>query len=383
MKVAIIHYNWYLQAHGKLLAEGFLSKNASVDMYFFNMKGRFVPYPQGKRINIFTKNIQNRFLFFLNKALHAIYIRIKFIRKFIDKIYDSVLVASLKFFNSNDHYDLIIGVETGGGLIAQHFSQMTRTPYLYYSLELNDNQDHSYELVLGAMARKEPAIVQGAAGVIIQDHCRSEFFFRLNHPNSIVYLPVSVRRTLPRAIPREKVCVAFGNNHFFKENDFLALSRALPPEWKVVLHNVSLPKEKEIVSRLNLSNIIISEGYLDDDSIDKLLSSASIGLAFYGGQDENVRRIIFSSEKVARCLSLGLPIITNQLGNAKLLFSEISCGFAVKNVIDIGCAIKAIDKEYSLYSENAKFAFERYYNFSTNFEKAYIKIIDILSERKS
>lgn len=380
MEIAIIHYNWYLQEHGKLLAEGFLSKGAHVDMYLCNMKGCYASLPVADGFRILQKDTRGIFSRFFGRLLHVLYRRCFFLRNYINSIYNVILALESRKFICKKYYDLIIGVEKGGCFLAHKFSQATTASYIYYSLELSDRQDFSYELLLGALSRKEKMFVHGASSVILQDPSRAEFFLR-NYPvKNIIYLPVSVKKIAPCSSTKQKICIAFGNNHFFKEEDFLVLSKSLPIGWQVVFHNESSRREKEIVATHGLKNLVISEGYLDENEIARMLASASIGLAFYGNRDENVRRIIFSSEKIARYLSLGLPIITNDLGNAYMLFGEIPCGVALKNLCEISFAIKKIEKDYARFSIAAITAYEAYYNFDKNFEKIYPQLMAQVSK---
>lgn len=380
-KIAIIHYGWYFQEHGKLLAEGFLTKGDRVDLHLYNVKESYASLPISDRCKIIKRESKNVLDGFLGRVLHTLYRRCSFLRKAIDRVYDAVFILEARKFNCSNSYDLIIGVEKGGGFLAYKFSQVECTPFVYYSLELSDKQDFSYELFLGAMARKENCVVRHASGVILQDASRAEFFLQRYHAAKIILLPVSVKKMALRPIGRQRKCISFGNNHFFKEDDFLQIAHSLPSGWQVVLHNQSLVREKEIIGRLGLKNIIVSEGCLNEHDICLLLSSASIGLAFYGDRDENVKRIIFSSEKVARYLSFDLPIITNDLGNAHLLFEEIACGVALSNIQNIGCEIERIEKKYQEFSSAAKNAFEKYYNFDTNFERIYPQLTALVCKK--
>lgn len=382
-KIAIIHYEWYFQEHGRLLAEGFLSKGNIVDMYFYNMKGFYTTMPQSDKCTIIKKESKNSLSILGRRVLHFLYRRCHALQKCIEAIYDFLLFIELHQFRFKKKYDLIIGVEKGGALLAYKASEINHSPFIYYSLELSDKQDFSYELLLGAMARQEKCITRHASGVILQDTSRAEFFTNMYPTDNIIFLPVSVRKSDKGGSIKQKSCIAFGNNHFFEEKDFLLLSQSLPSGWQVILHNHSQAREKKIVDRLKLRNIIISESFLSDKELDLLLSSASIGLAFYSDRDENVKRIIFSSEKIARYLSCDLPFLTNDLGNASLLFNEIPCGIAVNSIQEINKAITKIEGDYQAFVSAAKKAFNVYYNFDENFERIYPQLIELASQDKN
>ena len=66
------------------------------------------------------------------------------------------------------------------------------------------------------------------------------------------------------------------------------------------------------------------------------------------------------------------------LGNANVLFNEIPCGIAIENISHIGSALQEIEANYDQFSSNAFLAFERYYNFDTNFQKIYPELLDTI-----
>ena len=102
-----------------------------------------------------------------------------------------------------------------------------------------------------------------------------------------------------------------------------------------------------------------------------LISSAHIGVAYYQGHNDNVRNIAFSSEKVARYLQAGVPLLVNDKGNFNDLFSKYSCGIAVHSVADFAGAIQKIDDNYAYYSAEAERAHSAIYDYPVNFEAMY------------
>ena len=377
MRIAIIHYHWFLQIHGKQLINALAKKGAHIDAYFIDMIDMYETLEFHKKVKVYKRKIDSSPLRILSTFLHRIYRRLPFSRKIISLFFDMILLTRAKFLHSANKYELCIGIDSGGGLIAQKFSQESGCPYIYYSLEIPDQEDFSYELLLGAISKKSLGAMEQAAAVLIQDRSRADFLSQRVQVKKYIFLPVSVEKNNTRRVKMGKICLAFGNNHFFKEEDIVELSRKTPQNWKILFHNTNLSREKKIIAKHHIDNIIISEGFLPQNEIEDLIASSSVGLAFYGSWSENEKRIIFSSEKVARYLSHGIPIITNTLGNASTLFTEIPCGIAIEAISHIGSALQEIEVDYDQFSSNASLAFERYYNFDTNFQKIYPELLGI------
>lgn len=379
MRIAIIHYHWFLQIHGKQLINALAKKGIYIDAYFIDMIDMYESLDFHKNVTVYKRKIDFVPLRSLSTFLHRIYRKVSLSRKIISFFFEIALLVRKKNLHPANKYDLCIGIDSGGGLIAQKFSRESGCPYIYYSLEIPDQEDFSHELLLGVISKKSLRCMEQAAAVLIQDRSRAEFVSQRVQIKKYIFLPVSIEKNNIREIERErKICLAFGNNHFFKEEDIIELSRKTPQSWKILFHNTNLSHEKKIIEKHHIENIIVSEGVLSRNGIENLIVSSSVGLAFYGSWSENEKRIIFSSEKVARYLSHGIPIITNTLGNANVLFNEIPCGIAIENISHIGSALQEIEANYDQFSSNAFLAFERYYNFDTNFQKIYPELLDTI-----
>lgn len=381
MRIAIIHYHWYLQIHGKQLINALAKKGIKVDAYFIDMIEMYESLDFHENVTVYERKMNYAPLRILSEFLQRIYGKLAFSRKIICLFFEIILQIRKSIISPGKKYDLCIGIDCGGGLIAQKFSQKSGCPYIYYSLEILDQEDFGYGLFLGTIYKKSLVCMENAAAVIIQDRSRAEFLSRFIQIKKYIFLPVSVKKSNIRAVREEKICLVFGNNHFLQEEDIVLLSRSIPKNWKILFHNTNLSLEKKVIAKHDLRNIIISESVLSQNEIEDLIASSFVGLAFYGSWSENEKRIIFSSEKVARYLSHGIPIITNTFGNANVLFSEILCGIAVENIMHIPNAIKKIEENYDKFSSNAFLAFERYYNFDTNFQKIYPELLDIIKTK--
>lgn len=246
MRIAIIHYHWFLQIHGKQLINALAKKGIKIDAYFIDMIGIYESLDFHENVTVYEREIDYVPLHFLSTFLHRIYRKLTFSRKIIMLFFKIALLARKKFLHPRKKYDLCIGIDSGGGLIAQKFSQESDCPYIYYSLEIPAQEDFSYELLLGAISKKSLRCMEHAAAVLIQDRSRAEYLSQFIKIKRYIFLPVSVEKSNTKGVRKEKICLAFGNNHFFQEEDIVKLSRTIPQSWKLLFHNTNLSREKKL-----------------------------------------------------------------------------------------------------------------------------------------
>ena len=100
--------------------------------------------------------------------------------------------------------------------------------------------------------------------------------------------------------------------------------------------------------------------------IEKVMSSAWVGLALYRPSDENMRCIGLSSGKLSEYLRYGVPVVVSDLPMMGDLVRDTGCGVAVQNVAEVSAALATIARDYSGFSARAvncfdqKLAHERY-----------------------
>ena len=116
--------------------------------------------------------------------------------------------------------------------------------------------------------------------------------------------------------------------------------------------------------------IYFSTNMLPFDEIYKLYGSADIGFAMYGGQDLNHKYAGLSSGKLFNFMKECVPIITNDTPSCKKAIEATRCGVCIKDIAEIGDAIREILANEKDFRVNCQKAFS---NFS--FDRNFVKLI--------
>jgi len=378
MNIAVIQWQLPIQIHTTLLINVLAESGHKVHMFLFDVTRQYSRI--AKHDNIYTYNIItfHYVLYFIfrviRKSLSILLMNKNILIKY-EKLYRWLYIKKyLKQINID--FDFSIGIEKGGLICANALYKIKGIPYYYYSLELYV-EDHPV-LAEGHMKwlrSHEMSAHKEACGTFIQDIERANALYEANglHDNAPPFflMPVSVK---PRKMltaqydnqAKKRKLLLFGINRLSDE-ECLIIMRSLPKEYVWHIHNVDVFRERRLFSKHGADNIILTDEYLDEDGIDALMAGAHIGLCWYASDVANDRLTAFSSEKTSRYLSLSIPIIANAESNFPKLFSIFPCGVAVSNASDISYAIMQIECAYNLYSDAARDAYEKFFNFENAF----------------
>lgn len=379
MKIAILHYHWMLQAHSINLAEDFAKRGNDVYVLGYDILG-MLSNEQCQRIHLLLWE-RSFCLALMYKIFLKIYIKCPILRTGLLPFFFLLVMCDhwillRKILRTGIHFDLIIGVEKGGGLWAEHTAKKYAAPFLYYSLELYGPgaKVFAWDPLLRVLGILEPRFAPKAALVLVQDVDRAAYLQGYTGIDSkkIQIFPISVRqRWRDKHEVAKNICICFGNL-YASQSSLLLAGDHLPDNWQIVLHN-SHPQFG--VAALSVHpKIVVSDVHLDEYGIDQLLGSAKIGLALYPADEENNKLIVFSSEKISRYLSKGLPFIINADSNADSLFSQFQCGITVNRCEDISCAIESILSNYNFYVEQSFLAYDMFFTFEKNFSNLYRRL---------
>lgn len=93
---------------------------------------------------------------------------------------------------------------------------------------------------------------------------------------------------------------------------------------------------------------------VETNKLDELISSAYIGIAWYSTDVLGYRATMLglSAGKIGNYLKCGIPVIVPNYDSLDYI-SKFSCGKQISNLDDLNEAIIDIEKNYTLYSENA------------------------------
>ena len=124
--------------------------------------------------------------------------------------------------------------------------------------------------------------------------------------------------------------------------------------------------ELEEINKINClgDNIYISNELVPERMLENIISSSFIGIVLYRNNNKNDMLTAFSSEKMARLLQSGIPIIAFNNISYRTLMNEFRCGVLINSIGEIPIAIHEIKHNYSKYQDNCYNAFDKYYNYN-------------------
>jgi len=103
--------------------------------------------------------------------------------------------------------------------------------------------------------------------------------------------------------------------------------------------------------------------YSEIDSLDRILMSCHVGIAWYNDLNANFRSAGQSSGKITAYLKFGLPVIANRYPSTEEALAKTGCGITVARMDEIPAALSHIVANYDDYSARARREYERHYRF--------------------
>lgn len=362
-KIAVFHIEWTLQSHTINFVKNVAGIGLNVDLFLYKASQHLVDMSQ---INNNSK------------------IKIYDMSNFSDN--ENIYEKYSKLFRGK--YLYFIGIEKRGIITAGKLSDRFYVPTIYYCLELYSEDHEQYEPNnwIGIRRNDEIKYHSKAYATIIQDRFRAEKLFSYNKVEKklsrMLYLPISVsggKNTNKCKYLHEKlgidvtkrILLYFG---LIRENrysvELAKISAGLPDNTVMVFHGYyESEQEKLKVEKYSNDKLFVSREIVDQKSIQRIISSADIGLVFYDNKCINERLTAFSSEKIALFMQSGVPIITFNNETYSELYAKYKCGLAIDSIEMLNSATTEIFRNYPEYRDNAYKAFEEYYDYENNFNK--------------
>ena len=359
-----------------------LNANYSLEIFLPNLKVAYdslefkhIVKVYNKIFNrIFNRILWNRFLF-------------KFFYKFFDK----------KYF-SRDLYDLIIGVDQLGLLLASEFAKRIKVPFGLISYEIFFYDECGY---------KEKKIEINASQeldfAITQDDIRARFLSEENKISSkkIFTIPVSSSDFFSYKkeyliydeldIPKDKnILIFIGSvDRWTCIDKVLANVNNFPDSWVFVLHDRYGDTQKKVNKlyphilkyknkKVYFSNIKIK----DTGDMHKILHCADLGLATYCPNfankytGKNIEFIGLASGKISTYLQNGLPIITTKNKILDESIKKNNLGFSIKSIEEIPVILEHFKPSWHINKACIDF-FYKELSFD-NYSKDLLRLIEKL-----
>jgi glycosyltransferase involved in cell wall biosynthesis len=283
-------------------------------------------------------------------------------------------------------YRCFIGIEQRGLIFAGWLGKKLGIPVIYHSLELyvSDDPYANSHPAYWAVKKLERKYHRTAAATIIQDPERAQVLLADNHvqETKLFFVPVGIKGEIITTrktyfhekfkLPSEqKIALHLGSIHPHRLSpEIIAAAENIPDGWTVVMHGVLHDKMRSLVSLTDKQlRLAISSDLVELDELTMLAASANIGLVFYIGDTANTYLIGQSSEKMARYLQCGIPVITNDFPSLKRIVESYNCGVCVVDPAGIPAAIAQISEQYARYREAAFRCYNEKYELSRHYQQ--------------
>lgn len=389
-RIGIFEYDWSFYHYIKDFAIKLAEAGFGVDIFLKDWDVR----PNFADTNDFTLNQNIRFFDFTVKETRRQAMKRKYARLLNkiaihfsvsrnsrpDRLIDRAILDKSKDIIGTSQYYCLIGMEKKGLIWAGLLSEAYHWPLIYFSLELYI-EDNPALFRFYHIREAEKKYHKRAIATIIQDSARGAILAKSNglESSNILYFPVSANGAVVRQkstflrdrLPissNKKILLYFGGiekDRFLSQ--IVSMAKALDEDTILVVHGVG-PKKyiKYLQSIADSNKVLFSLGFISENEIQKLVSSADIGIALYKTTNANDRLIAFSSSKVAYYTQCGLPMIAFDTENFRELVKSYKCAELIEDVNEIPLKARKILEQYNLYREQSYAAYQNIYNLDQN-----------------
>jgi len=315
-----------------------------------------------------------------------------------------VLLLGLIFFTASvlrrcwdKSYVCIFGIDPAGLIAARAIAKRTRSPVVYFSLEMLVSQDIQNE-------RRSIVRLQKRVVKMLERRCHKQvaFTIALNDRRAktllednglpgeeVILIPVSPAGVVPDSIiqsnylrkrfdipPDKKIILMAGAiADVSMALELVRAARNWPDDWVLVLHGWVDNEDylRQVREACRDGQIILSLDVVSQQELDRLVTSADIGVALYKNQGMNIYHM--SSGKILQYMRCGLPVIATEFPSLVDQVEASGCGICVRNEREVGKAIRRILDNYSYYSGNARRAYMERYDFASHFQQVLDRIV--------
>ena len=400
-RIAIFQAYWGLQSQTTNFMKMLVKEGFSVDLFLLECSGKFDNLNQ-IQCNTYKFSLATRPWKEYEKKIRQIIVAFNYfildpLISEIGIIPTKIVTESLKIVKSKE-YKCFIGIEKVGLIWASILAQEKVVPVIYYSLELLSNNWIKQMRLLKSfrflkIRKIEAKYHKKAIATIIQDDLRAKEIMRYNKIKRTdkIFLPVSTigkpltnksnyLRQILNIDRNKKIILQFGLIDNYRLSDKIAMAaQSFPEELVLVFHGTVLkPGILEKIKKIDVNKrIIISSHLVPPEDIDNLISSADIGLCFYNNKTRNDLLAGFSSEKLARYLRCGIPVVAFDYPSFYNSIEKNNCGICISGLTDLTIAINKIFSQYNFYKNNAFKTYLQNFEFSSQFAKVINYINDI------
>ena len=275
-------------------------------------------------------------------------------------------------------YSWVIGFDPGGLAQAAAAAEQCGVPYVYHSLEIEDQPGPAKDL--------ERRLSQGALYTLTQDEQRADILAHLNRiPRSSIY--VSTNSSMGASLAEK--------DRFFKDlfpigdritviatgtllpitcvDTILTSTARWPKDFVLVLHGwIPDPNFRADVEKyIALSdNVFLSTKILPPHDKFRIFQGADIGLVFFNPTNHNLKFAAGSAGKLYDFMRCGVPIIGNDIPGMSALVAESGCGLVIPDASALPQALPLVAKRHAMFRQNCLQTFPKH-----EFSRSYAPIL--------
>ena len=284
-----------------------------------------------------------------------------------------------------------VGIESGGLIFAGQVGQMLGVPFLYYSLELYLSMDPpAHDPSFNVRKKLERTFHQQSLATIIQDQARGKLLCEDNNTQTdhLFYVPVCMlgpavrkketyfhERFQMHADQKILLCIGYVDKAR-KSQETIKGAQSLPVGFTLVLHGIADDAWKKLLPRIDTGNrAILSTDLVPLDRVQSIVSSADVGLVFYDEHNLNTFHTGLASDKMARFMRSGIPVIVSDFPSFRKVIDRYRCGICVSSPLQINDALEAILDDYATYRKAAFECYAQQYEF----RKQFAPVVDFIA----
>lgn len=269
------------------------------------------------------------------------------------------------------HYDLIIGGDTWGNIIASKLNFLYSCPHMFFALEFPQIVTEQHPVLLKHEILENKAL-QKADFIITHDQFHEKFIcdnFNVENKKILKLANASFTPEFTEKsdfirenfnIPADKIIVLHsgGFGVWFKCSELAEASKNWNATKQLIYHIGRKPsgtKEFDyIYGNPVYSNICFSLSPLSNENLDKMIASADVGIALYSVKALGYRAELMglAAGKIGNYLKCGLPVIASRMPSLSYI-EDFGCGILVDSENEIESAIDKIMADRESYRENA------------------------------
>ena len=288
-------------------------------------------------------------------------------------------------------FDLILGVDREGLILASVFSKLLKKPFAFISFEIMFKSETSFKFKLIEIYASKKV-----KRWYVQDKIRANLLSKENGMSlgNCFKLPLAskgvgkfpyyrVRDKLKIPVDRKVAIMLGGLQKWSMVEEVISTIQNWPKNWSLILHfrygntSTKLNKILSCMSPLARKKIYISDlDFNKVDNLGELLNGIDVGLAFYNPifqsrfNGKNIDYIGLASGKISTFLRYGIPIIT--LKNSSEYYelnTEKEFGCFINSINDIPNKLQKFN--FDIMKKNSIFIFKKYLNFQIFEKKLY------------